>query len=1184
MNNSNAVSDRSSREANVAEQLIRGVIGRATGQASRECLHNYPHDIYFIGNLRSRLDAAGPSPLPGELLNKLSPCAMGLEVLLATDHEEASAEITLSWSLYYRVFPTFDQQRRHQAAHGQRGDSEDTVVEQTELPDAEMGSQETADIVDRPTDPNESAALDAQVAPRVKRKSKGRSDSLALRFRRIDASATASLLLRPKSSPTWDIDAAALQAEINSELQRCLAQIMDDADHYRAKKDIDEATRVPESALQSPAAFEEFLRSLRVEVRPTWSIEVAANGRRSADSQEDVVFALDVTNASAVSRNPNLEFYIFDVAIGLRISECQPKPFRIDLAPRGFRYSRDLWGQGFNCAIERVGPREFRTTHAPILRQARYVTRDEPAARFADLAVDPVPVLRQIESAMREYRQRWGEIRQDYISCDPSWQALHDEEFHRDMHRFDTEIQRFAQGVQLIESDAECRTAFCLTNETFRRLGTAAPPSKRKEKWRLFQIVFIVSQVPALYGLKSPSEDTDAELATVDVVYFPTGGGKTEAYLGTIVYHCFFDRLRGKSAGVTCWTRFPLRLLTLQQTQRMADVIGMAELVRVQNEDPRLSGRGVDPFAVGYFVGSEGTPNVLVPPGGNQEIRATRDAVNWGIAEDVEARQRWKRVVTCPSCQTDSVSVDFDRGAVQLIHRCENSNCAFPGGKLPVYVVDSEIYRYLPSVVVGTVDKLAAVGNQRLFSILLGGAEGRCVRHGYYAGICSQKGCRERSLLRPGVPPGLTGPTLFVQDELHLLKEGLGTFDSHYETFVQRLVDELGQKRPIKIIASSATIEQFERQVEHLYGKDRRQARIFPGLGPRLAESFYARTLEEPQRIFVGVLPHNKTIFNSILELVEYYHIEAADLRREAESAGDREGVERADLYQTSLTYFLANRELNSIRTDLEADTNPRLQENGYLPLQIHELTGSTSTAEVTRTLRKLETALASGEAQDAVLANQMVSHGVDIDRLNAMVFYGMPRSTAEYIQASSRVGRAHVGIVFLCFHSARERDQSHFRYFGKYHEYLGQLVEPVAINRWATYSIARTMPGLFMGVLLQLMAKRLALPNPNSIYMRQVVQQKISTGEITAADFEELLRDAYINIGGGDVASRARFEQQIGLKVRQFIDQIVQPGGSDPFVSSALIPTPMMSLRDVEEAVPIELDSEGSDWLSGQG
>src|SRR5262249_32781878 len=129
-------------------------------------------------------------------------------------------------------------------------------------------------------------------------------------------------------------------------------------------------------------------------------------------------------------------------------------------------------------------------------------------------------------------------------------------------------------------------------------------------------------------------------------------------------------------------------------------------------------------------------------------------------------------------------------------------------------------------------------------------------------------------------PRGLSGPTLFVQDELHLLKEGLGTFDAHYETFVQRLQQEFGQSTPLKIIASSATIEAFERQVEHLYGRTEDQARIFPGHGPTLRDSFYAETRDYPQRLFVGIIPHNKTIFNTILELVEYYHREIQALQR----------------------------------------------------------------------------------------------------------------------------------------------------------------------------------------------------------------------------------------------------------------------------------------------------------------
>src|SRR5205807_2286030 len=163
-----------------------------------------------------------------------------------------------------------------------------------------------------------------------------------------------------------------------------------------------------------------------------------------------------------------------------------------------------------------------------------------------------------------------------------------------------------------------------------------------------------------------------------------------EAYLGTLVFHCFYDRLRGKTAGVTAWTRFPLRLLTIQQTQRVADVIGMAELIRRELPDPRLSGADIDPFAVGYFVGEGGSPN--------------------------------------------------------------------------------EIYRYLTSMIVSTIDKLAALGNQHKMAQIFGQVDGRCSIHGYYKSKCCQKDCTDQKLLKRGRSRGLSGPTQFVQDELHLIK------------------------------------------------------------------------------------------------------------------------------------------------------------------------------------------------------------------------------------------------------------------------------------------------------------------------------------------------------------------------------------------------------------------------------
>jgi hypothetical protein len=251
------------------------------------------------------------------------------------------------------------------------------------------------------------------------------------------------------------------------------------------------------------------------------------------------------------------------------------------------------------------------------------------------------------------------------------------------------------------------------------------------------------------------------------------------------------------------------------------------------------------------------------------------------------------------------------------------------------------------------------------------------------------------------------------------------------------------------------------------------------------------------------------------------------------------------------------------------------------------ELTGSTSTDEVAQTLEYLEEAKEGRERSTAVLATQMISHGVDIDRFNAMFFYGMPRQNAEYIQASSRVGRTNVGMVFLCHHPARERDQSHYSLFEKYHQYLGQLVEPVAINRWAKFSINRTIPGLFMGVLIQLLSYRNPSNDPRHspgrFSMTEHVRREISSGRLRHEDFISILERAYDVANAGD-AARAGFRDEIALRVPQFFDQIVQAGPAKKFVSAALIPAPMTSLRSVDEPITLNLDRDGSNWAARGG
>jgi hypothetical protein len=1203
----------------LAAYIARRVCDRASGRMHDECLRNYPHDTYFIGNLRHQDDEHDPHTTKDafdEMHTKLAPVAFGTDIRLRASSNKVEIAATVEWSVYYRIFPTLAQQRE------QQGDSPDSefAAPTTTATDGVGGRPDTVGVaVNAADDEDERTILQEQEreerqaevdSPDVVQSTRDRwserraqDDSLFVRFRKVECRGQGRVVLHRTGTDEWRADARELQQALDSETDRVRRQALSDPERLFAKSSSYENVKVPARELENQITYESFLKTLRNPVEPDWRWHVGAEVWRGGG--DEVSVSIELVNASpgqeppgnvsaSVRRkkaNPNIEPFLFDTRASFAMEGGELLPFEIDLAPRGFRYDNRMWGKGFNCAVRHVEgkPDVLETTHTPFHEQRRYSTQTLPAARFDDLAKeDPIPVLDAILEAMESYLDRWDEVRHDHVDSDASWEATHGADFDMDRHAFELEIARFRRGRDLIRDDEDIRKAFRLTNETFRRAGEDPRPEKRKESWRLFQIVFLVSQMPGMAALADPGSQDVSELDQVDIVYFPTGGGKTEAYLAAMVFHCFFDRLRGKAAGVTAWIRFPLRLLTLQQTQRVADVMAMAELARREDKDDvRLTGSNVAGFGVGYFVGSEATPNELLDPDRAYSPKG-KDRANWSTANDPGARQRWRRLIYCPACRRKSVEVAFDARRVRLIHRCKNESCVF-SKFIPVYVVDNEVYRYLPSIIVGTIDKLAGMGNQRKMSLIFGNVDGKCEKHGYYKDKCCQKDCWKDSPLDTSVPKGLSGPTLFVQDELHLLKEGLGTFDGHYETFVQEMRRQRGENAPLKIIASSATIEKFERQVEHLYGREQGQARVFPGLGPKLEESFYAHTRDYPQRIFVGIIPHNKTIFNATLELIESFHRETQSLRRlGAEEAnpyggqlqpGTESWQQLVDFYLTSLTYFSVGRILNSIRTDLGSDVNRNLERDGFGALAISELTGSTTTDEVTGILEHLEQPTSDDAAEsDAVLATSMVSHGVDIDRLNAMIFYGMPRQTAEYIQASSRVGRANVGLVFSCLHPIRERDQSHYGYFVKYHEYMGQLVEPVAINRWAKYSIHRTLPGLFMGVLLQLLAHK-DVGNASKYYKKDFVQKKINKGEITAEDFVPVLEKAY-RVDDDDIVGATVFRKEIRKKVGRFLDQIQSLGYEGNFVSDSLRPyKPMMSLRDVDEPVEIELDWRGSQW-----
>ena len=648
-------------ETLLAEYLVATIRDFGTGASAPECNRNYPRDVYFIGNLRSVQTALRAAPVGSagkiEMQTKIAPFALGGQFRLQRPEPPLVLQAEVSWSVYYRVFPSLDQQRKHlqQAFPVPDPSQPPEPGREEEAGERATEAESEADAVD---DGNETAADDdsgpstdgdagsprppAAGAGGGRRSQRPPNDSLFISFRKVQCATPAQLILNRDPSGAWTVDTNPLRTALDREMQRAVAVAMTDPERIRTNGGPGTKIQVPVPALQSPAAYRSFLAGLTVEVPPSWAwIVNAAISEQSAATNSPLLFSLELVNTSLDDGSPHREPFIFDTRFRLTFPSNKLLPFELDLAPRGFRYDRLIWGRGFNCGLERdpAAPSAISSTHIPTYRQPRLTTQTAPAALFDELSSAPLPVLGRVLSAMEAYRLTWQQRRATYCASDPAWEARYGQEFDRDFARFNEEITRFSRGIDLLRQNSDALLAFCLTNQTFLRAGTG----RGRDRWRLFQIVFVVSQLAGIVALATSDSAGMTERQVVDIVYFPTGGGKTEAYLGALVFHCFFDRWRGKRLGVTAWTRFPLRLLTLQQTQRIADVIGIADLVRRSQSDPRLHSPDVDGFSIGYFVGQGGS--------------RTRSPIrNWPIVSVPRSRPHGRRRMIHANAKNGSAS------------------------------------------------------------------------------------------------------------------------------------------------------------------------------------------------------------------------------------------------------------------------------------------------------------------------------------------------------------------------------------------------------------------------------------------------------------------------------------------------------------------------------------------------
>lgn len=387
----------------------------------------------------------------------------------------------------------------------------------------------------------------------------------------------------------------------------------------------------------------------------------------------------------------------------------------------------------------------------------------------------------------------------------------------------------------------------------------------------------------------------------------------------------------------------------------------------------------------------------------------------------------------------------------------------------------------------------------------------------------------------------------------------------------------------MKVVATTATIRGEDRQCEHLFGLP---SVVVPRPGPTRDGSFYWRLRPDvPMRTFVGVMPGRATAEMTIVRILTAAHRAIRHLQDSTAVPGALASMTRTDLdalidlYRTSLTYSTSKVDHGKLRRSLETQVNQALVADGHTPVFAAELTGDTAFDQVRAALDDLT----AGGQIEAVAATSMVSHGVDVDRLNLMVFNGMPRSMAEYIQASSRVGRRWLGLVFMIFNPIRERDRSHFRYHGKFHEYLDRMVEPVAINRWSRFAADRTIPGVLMGHLLQVVNREWwdtghAPTHLHDLSRMQRALRGPAAGGIASAQPAQVLaalRDAY----QADRPEAAELSARLDLMVHDALESVrsagaaAGPAGRMRYRATGdylnLGYEPMTSLRDVAEGIP---------------
>lgn len=830
------------------------------------------------------------------------------------------------------------------------------------------------------------------------------------------------------------------------------------------------------------------------------------------------------------------------------------------------------------------------------LLEALGILADDYAAWIADQEARKTRDLSRYEAAAKEAMDRCHDI---LARLRAGIKVLEDKECALEAFRFANQ----AMAIQRI------RSIYSLKRRRGESVEIESLEKPNNRSWRPFQLAFVLLSIPALAD-PGHTDRTEPLQAHADLLWFPTGGGKTEAYLGVAAFTMGIRRLQGTlggydgSRGLAVIMRYTLRLLTIQQFQRATALLCAMEELRKAD----ITKWGNERFTLGLWVGNKVTPG-------------TTAASHTAIEDERDGKKRTAatpaQLTFCPWCGSEinpgrDVYVDRAAGRTALCCGDKLSQCAFSKAKsgglgLPVAVVDEEIYHRPPTMLIGTVDKFAMMAWRGQIRTLFGRVSHECERHGLLwpesecTGTHTAVGALPRTTVKQVT--NIRPPDLIIQDEFHLISGPLGTMVGLYETAVDELSawNFKGKTVRPKVIASTATVRKAKEQV---HGVFLRKVAVFPPHGLDIEDNFFSvqrKVEEKPGRLYVGVCSPGASRPAVLIRLY-------AALLTAAQSLFDTFG-QAADPYMTVVGYFNSLRELGGMRRLAEDDVQtrayrvqmgtvvrPGLSQRSVK--EVEELTSRVSSKDIPKKLDQLEVRFKKvwdkndTRAIDVVLATNMLSVGVDVNRIGLMAVNGQPKSTAEYIQATSRVGRAFPGIVFTVLTWSRPRDLSHYESFEHYHGTFYKHVEAQSVTPFAPRAMDRGLTGTMVS-LLRLSVEGM---NPNV-----GADQLTSSVNVDAAAVKKLISDRAWSVTGKS-SIKTGSQTMLASRIDQWVKEATRPGsilgyevgrGQGNVVNLLKKPgihrwddfTVPMSMREVEAGVNLVMDSahleDGPTWKS---